>query len=76
MSVPLDHPARTKLRAWATLRAELRARAGHRCECTGECGLRHTAPCCSERDGEDALLARGRIVLTMAHLCGADAAVS
>lgn len=46
-------------------------RAGGRCECEGECGLHRTNPGprrCEERNGERARWARGRIVLTVAHL--------
>ncbi len=42
------------------------------CQCTGECGLHRTHPAprrCVERHGEPAKWARGRIVLTVAHLC-------
>jgi len=48
------------------------ARAGGRCECRGECGL-HPATIgkrqCIERHGALARHAKGRIVLTTAHLC-------
>ena len=44
-----------------------------RCECTGECGLGHiVAGCdfrCGEFNGELAKSFRGRVVLTVAHLC-------
>jgi hypothetical protein len=42
-------------------------RAGGRCECTGECRL-HKGRRCVERHGEPAVYARGKIVLTVAHL--------
>ena len=50
----------------------IRARSGDRCECTGQCGLhRFTGGPrrCTEINGAPARFARGRIVLTAAHLC-------
>jgi hypothetical protein len=46
-------------------------RAGGRCECMGQCGLHKTNPGprrCVERDREDAVWARGKVILTVAHL--------
>lgn len=46
-------------------------RAQGRCECEGECGLHRTNPGprrCIERDGESAKWARGKVMLTVAHL--------
>ena len=48
-------------------------RAEGRCECEGECGLHRTNPGprrCVERDGAPALWAKGKVVLTVAHLNG------
>ena len=42
-------------------------RAGAQCECVGECGLHHGKRC-DERDGEPAIWANGKVVLTVAHL--------
>jgi hypothetical protein len=50
-------------------------RAQSRCECTGECGLHRTHPGprrCVEVNHTPAQFARGRIVLTVAHLCPCD----
>lgn len=50
-------------------------RAGGRCECLGECGLHATTPGprrCIEKHGHEAKWARGKIVLTTAHLCSCD----
>ena len=50
-------------------------RAQGRCECGGECGLHRTHPGprrCTERHGEPATWARGKVVLTVAHLNGPD----
>ena len=51
-------------------------RAKLQCECVGECGLhRHTPPAprrCTERHMEPAKFARGKVVLTTAHLCTCD----
>lgn len=54
----------------------VRLRAAGRCECRGRCGIDHThtdergATCdrCPELDGQMALFARGRVVITVAHL--------
>lgn len=57
---------------WATIRRAVLARAQGQCECLGECGLHRTHPGprrCVERQHQPALWARGRIVLTTAHLC-------
>ena len=53
---------------WRTISDRIRIeRAGGRCECTGQCGL-HRDRRCEERHGEPARWARGKIVLTVAHL--------
>jgi hypothetical protein len=47
-------------------------RANGQCECTGECGLhkRFTGGRrCIERHGQKAHFAKGRVILTVAHLC-------
>ena len=51
---------------WAAFTLLIRARAGDRCECEGECGLHHERRC-DERGGQPAKWARGRVVLTTAH---------
>jgi hypothetical protein len=56
---------------WKVISAKIRARSGGRCECQGECGLHRTHPGprrCVERHGEAATWAKGRVVLTVAHL--------
>lgn len=69
---------------WKAIRAEILERAGHRCECDGECGFHHpfqweidpwgmdargpNALRCMERGGQKALRFRGRVILTIAHL--------
>lgn len=53
---------------WPAISKRIREeRAGNRCECTGHCGL-HGGRRCVERNGEPALFARGKVVLTVAHL--------
>ena len=56
---------------WKSISLAIRERAGGQCECAGECGLHRTTPgprrCC-ERNGEPAKWAKGKIVLTVAHL--------
>lgn len=54
---------------WKDLVAEVRKRSGDRCECVGECGLHTTTGRCIERNGEPAKYAKGKVVLTTAHLC-------
>lgn len=58
-------------RDWRAISRRIRERAGDRCECTGECGLHRTTGGprrCEERNGEPAKWARGRVVLTVAHM--------
>ena len=58
---------------WQELSLYIRfRRAGGRCECMGECGLHRTHPGprrCIEHDGEFAVWAKGKVMLTVAHLC-------
>lgn len=47
-------------------------RAQGQCECEGECGLHRTHPGprrCVERNGQAAKWAKGKVMLTVAHLC-------
>lgn len=56
---------------WPTISKRIRARSGGRCECEGECGLHRTHPGprrCEEMNGHPAKWAKGKIVLTVAHL--------
>lgn len=56
---------------WPDIVKRIRARAGGRCECRGECGLHNRTGGprrCEELDGQKAKWARGQIVLTVAHL--------
>ena len=59
---------------WKAISARIRARSGGRCECQGECGLHNGEDFfypkrrCVERNGEPAKFAKGKIVLTVAHL--------
>ena len=56
---------------WKSISLSIRERSGGRCECEGECGLHRTTPGprrCVERNGEPAKWAKGKIVLTVAHL--------
>lgn len=58
-------------RDWKQISAKIRARSGNRCECEGECGLHRTTPGprrCTEINHQPATFARGRVVLTVAHL--------
>lgn len=58
---------------WDQFSARIRfGRAAGRCECEGECGLHRTHPGprrCTETNGAPATWARGKIMLTVAHLC-------
>jgi hypothetical protein len=51
---------------WKEITDAVEARSGGRCECTGECGL-HRGVRCQEIDGEPAMFANGKVVLTTAH---------
>ena len=53
---------------WKKISLSIRERAGNRCECIGECGLHGVEGRCTELNGEPAKWARGKIVLTVAHL--------
>lgn len=57
---------------WKTISASIRFdRAKGRCECTGECGLHKDNPGprrCTELHGNPAKWAKGKVILTVAHL--------
>ena len=56
---------------WKDISRTVRERSGGQCECEGECGLHQTTPGprrCQERNGEPARWAKGKVVLTVAHL--------
>lgn len=52
---------------WREISLRIRARSEGQCECGGECGL-HPDHRCVERNGEAALWAKGKVMLTVAHL--------
>lgn len=52
---------------WEAMRRAVLARADYRCECAGECGLHHERRC-EEAHTQPAKWARGKVVLTIAHL--------
>ena len=52
---------------WKAISLAVRERADNRCECVDECGL-HPWGRCVERNGRKAFFAKGKIVLTVAHL--------
>jgi hypothetical protein len=52
---------------WNAISREVRERSGGQCECQGECGLHHGRRC-EERNNEPAKWAKGKVVLTVAHL--------
>jgi hypothetical protein len=57
---------------WKLFRAQILERAQGQCECTGECGLHQPNPesrRCLERQRCWAIWARGKVRLTIAHLC-------
>jgi hypothetical protein len=56
---------------WREISLRIRAHSGGQCECTGQCGLHHDRRC-DERNGEPAKWARGKVVLTVAHLVHGD----
>lgn len=56
---------------WKLISLRIRARAGDRCECLGECGIRHQyhgTDRCPEYNRTPAAEFRGMVVLTVAHL--------
>jgi len=57
---------------WRAISDRIRfQRAAGRCECEGECGLHRTTPGprrCVEVHGQSATFAKGKVVLTVAHL--------
>ena len=67
--MPVDYGKYPK--DWRAISLAIRKRSGGRCECEGECGLHRTTPGprrCVERNGEPAKWAKGKVVLTVAHL--------
>ncbi len=52
---------------WDEIRSRILHRAQHQCECMGECGL-HPARRCTELNNTSAAYAKGKVVLTIAHL--------
>lgn len=57
---------------WKNIREEILKRAGNKCEwvvgeCNG-CNYRHDI-LCAEYNGQQAIKFRGKVVLTIAHLC-------
>jgi len=55
-------------RNWPAISRHIRGvRARDRCECTGQCGLHHDRRC-EERNGQPAKWAKGKVILTVAHL--------
>jgi hypothetical protein len=58
---------------WPQFAAQIKTnRALGRCECQGQCGLHRPNPYprrCSELQGSPARWHRGRVLLTVAHLC-------
>ena len=65
--------ARVYVSHWKELSRSIREdRAQFQCECEGECGLHRTHPGsrrCEERHMQPAKWAKGKVVLTTAHLC-------
>ena len=73
--MPMTENVRIRLarypKDWRVISQRIKARSDGRCECEGECGLHRTHPGprrCLEVHGTAATWARGRIVLTVAHL--------
>lgn len=60
---------------WKQISQTIRGRSGGQCECEGECGLHNGTSLfsrgkrrCEERNGAKAKWAKGKVVLTVAHL--------
>lgn len=67
MPIRPENKARYPLN-WKEISEDIRhRRAQNRCECAGECGV-HRGRRCEEKNGEPAKWAKGRVVLTVAHL--------
>lgn len=67
--MPVDYSKYPK--DWKAISKAIRERSGGQCECEGECGLHKTNPGprrCTEINGTKAKFAKGKIVLTVAHL--------
>lgn len=61
---------------WKFISKEIRERSNGRCECDGICGLHNGQDLidtyngrCRELNGSAGLFMRGKVVLTVAHLC-------
>ena len=69
VAVPIRPSERAKYPPqWKNLSFSIRfLRAQGVCECTGQCGL-HAGRRCTERHGQQASYARGKVVLTTMHL--------
>lgn len=63
--MPIDYKKYPK--DWKETRERILKRAKNRCECKGECGLHHGRRCV-EKNNLPAKWAKGKIVLTIAHL--------
>ena len=67
--MPIDYSKYPK--DWKLISKRIRDRSGGQCECFGECGLHKDHPDprrCVERNGDKAKWAKGKVVLTVAHL--------
>lgn len=56
---------------WREISRRVREASGGRCQCLGQCGLHRDHPGprrCEEQQGQPAKWARGKVVLTVAHL--------
>lgn len=56
---------------WKAISLRIRERAQDQCECVNECGL-HPWGRCIEKQGHKAFFAKGKIILTVAHLDDKD----
>lgn len=70
--MPVDYKRYPK--NWKEISKRIRERSGGQCECEGECGLHNGEDMywpkrrCIERNGEKAVFAKGKVILTVAHL--------
>lgn len=67
--MPVDYSRYPK--NWKDISLAIRQRSRQQCECMGECGLHKTNPGprrCKELNGEKAQWAKGKVILTVAHL--------
>lgn len=67
---PEQRPLYPPPREWRELRARILERAGHACECRGECGVAHARRCGAANGALVLRRISGGVELVVAHHCG------